>query len=285
MHAHPMTRNVYRARTLLATVAAALLLGASAGAEGEDATAPALPSGDEIARRVNARDDGVSMSRVMVMELTDRRGRTRTRTTRSFRRYFGEEKRAILFFLEPNSVRDTAFLSYDYPEAGREDDQWLYLPALRKSRRIAAADRGQSFVGTDFTYEDLKKETKLGIHDYHWKTLGQEQVEERPCWLLEGVPVDETIAGQLGYGRVLLRVDLAWNLPVFVEYWDLANRLLKTVRLSDVREVQGIWTPHRVEARNQHTGHATVLAFEQVDYSVELDEALFTERALRRGPP
>lgn len=278
-------RRANGVRMLLAVVSAAFLLGPGAGAEPGDGAEPALPAGDEIARRVNARDDGQSVSRVMVMELTDQRGRIRTRSTRSYRRYFGEEKRAILFFLEPNSVRDTAFLSYDYSEADRDDDQWLYLPALRKSRRIAAADRGQSFVGTDFSYEDMKKETKLGIPDYRWKTLGEEEVEQRPCWLLEGVPVDEATAGQLGYGRVLLRVDRVWNLPVFVEYWDLANRLLKTVRLTEVREVQGVWTPHRVEARNLQTGHSTAITFEQVDYSVELDEGLFTERALRRGPP
>ena len=266
-------------------IAALLVVPVAAAAEPDAGGVSGLPSGDDVARSVNARDDGQWASRTLVMELTDRSGRTRTRTARSYRRYFGDEKRSVLFFVEPNSIRDTAFLSYDYPEAGREDDQWIYLPAVRKSRRVAAADRGQSFLGTDFSYEDIKKETKLGISDYRWKILGEEAVDGRPCWQLEAIPVDDVTAGQLGYSRVLLRVDRAWKLPVFVEYWDLGSQLLKTVRMADVRDVQGIWTPHRVEARNPRTGHATVFTFDEVDYSVELDEGLFTERALRRGAP
>ena len=119
-----------------------------------------LPSADDIIAQVNARDDGEQVTRTLRMELIDRRGKSRVRETMGYRRYYGEEKRTVIFYQSPTNVKGTGFLTYDYPEADKDDDQWLYLPALRKVRRISAADRGDYFLGTDFTYEDIKKESE-----------------------------------------------------------------------------------------------------------------------------
>jgi hypothetical protein len=249
------------------------------------AAAEALPPGDEIARRVNARDDGHAASRTLVMELVDRGGATRTRVTRALRRDFGDERRSVLFFEEPANVRGTAFLAHDHADPARDDDHWLYLPALRKSRRVASAERGRSFLGTDLSYEELKKETRLNLEDFHWRTIGEEEVEGRRCFAVEGVTVDEATSRELGYGRVLMRVDAEIWLPRLVEFWTPAGTPLKAIRVLEVREVQGIWTPHRIEAVNHESGHRTNLIFRDVDYRAELPEDLFTEDALRRGPP
>lgn len=243
----------------------------------------ALLSGPEVVARVNARDEGVQVSRHLRMELVDRRGQRRVRETRSFRKYFDGEKRSVLFYLEPKNVRDTAFLTWDHPEPGREDDQWLYLPALRKSRRISATDRGDLFLGTDFTYEDVKLETKLGRDDYRWSSVGEESVDGHPCLLLEATPRDEATAEELGYGRLLLRVDSEIWIVRKGEYWDPGGEMLKTVHVRDIRQVDGIWTAHRVEAENHQNGHRTVFVFSRVDYESPLEDDLFTERALRRG--
>ena len=74
-------------------------------------------------------------------------------------------------------MRGTGFLTYDYADVSVDDDQWLYLPALRKVRRISASDRGDFFLGTDFTYEDIKKEQKVEINDYAFQAKGSENVE------------------------------------------------------------------------------------------------------------
>ncbi len=243
------------------------------------------PSGDEVARRLVARDDGAAVSRRLEMELIGKGGRTRTRATRSFRLDRDGARRAVLFFETPKTVRGTAFLTYDYETADRTDDQWLYLPAVRRSRRISTSDRGRSFLGTDFSYEDLKKETKLDLADYRFAVLGEEQVDGHRCWLLEATPVDADTADELGYGRMLMRVDAELWLPRLVEYWTPGGQRLKTARLDQIRRVQGIWTPHLVEVQNHRSGHATRFRFSEVDYETEVPEDLFTERALRRGPP
>lgn len=266
-------------------LAAALVLLAATAAFGSDPAPAALPGGDEVVRRVNARDDGHQASRTLVMELIDRDGSTRTRVTRSFRRDFGDTRRLALFFVEPPNLKGTALLSWDHADPTRGDEQWLYLPALRKSRRVAMAERGRAFLGTDFTFEEIKKETRIAAEDYHWRTVGTATVDDRLCDVVEGVPVSEEVAEQLGYGRVRIRVDAELWIPRFAEYWDTRGEPRKTVRLQDIRAVQGIWTPHRVEAVDLRSGHRTTLLFRDVDYERELPADLFTESALSRGVP
>lgn len=253
-------------------------------AEAHDAGGAGLPSGDEIARRINARDEGEHVRRRLTMRLIDEGGHVRTRETVSFRRHFGDEKRSVLFFESPKNVKDTAFLTFDHAEPGREDDQWLYLPALRKTRRIAGADRGGRFLGTDFSYEDMKKGTRVSMEDYTRRTVGRDEVDGRPCLLVENVPVSEEVARELGYGKVVFCVDPEIWMVRRSAFWDERGEPLKTTFVRDVRQVDGIWTPHEIEARNHQTGHRTVFTFSEVDYEAPVPEDLFTERALRTGP-
>ena len=266
---------LHRARCLAALLITALL---SAGASAQD-----LPDGDEVVRRINARDEGTGSVRDLTIELTDKRGKQRVRETRGFRKLFDDGERTVLFFRSPSNIRDTAILTYDYDEPGREDDQWLYLPALRKVRRISAANRGDYFLGTDFTYEDIKKGQKVAAEDYHFKTLRRDQLGDRQVLVVEGIPVSEQVADELGYGRVLMWVDPELWMSRKTEIWDPHSKPLKTIESFDVREIDGIWTAHRLEVRHLQNDHRTVFTFKDVRYGVDVDDALFTEGALRRG--
>jgi len=242
-----------------------------------------LPTGSEITKRINARDEGESVTRTLIMELIDRRGKKRLRETRGFRKYYGDEKRTVLFYTSPKNVKDTAFLTIDYAEPDKDDDQWLYLPALRKVRRISASNRGDYFLGTDFTYEDIKKETKVDIKDYKRTTIGEEEIDGHKCYIVEGVPVDEKTAKELGYSKAQQWVDVEIWITRKAIMWDIKGNLLKTVQFSDIRKVQDIWTIHQMDAENHKTGHSTRFIFKDVDYQSEVKDELFTEQALRRG--
>lgn len=262
-------------------VGLALALLAPARARGTPETP--LPSGTEIVERINARNEGERLTYRMRMTLIDRKGRERVRQTFGYRKYFGTEKRTVLFFESPENVKGTAFLTYDHPEAHRDDDQWLYLPALRKVRRISGADRGDAFIGTDLSYEDMKKGGKIEIGDYTHRTVGVEEVEGHPCYVVEHVPVSQKVAKELGYGRVRSFVDpdlWMWRRATF---WDTRGRPLKTIENREIRQVDGIWTVHRVEVENQQTGHRTILTIDAVDYRSTLNDDVFTQRALRRS--
>lgn len=248
-----------------------------------NATENDLPSGREIIERVNARDEGESVARDLLMVMTDKRGKKRERDTKSFRKYFGDEKRTVIFYQSPKNIKGTAFLTYDYPDADRDDDQWLYLPASRKVRRISASDRGDYFLGTDFTYEDIKLESKIGINDYIQKTVGEETIDGHHCYVVESIPVNEETAKELGYGRVLARIDSEIWIVRKAEFWDRKDNPLKTIQNKNISQVQGIWTTHIIDVQNHKTGHHTSFTFSNINYQAKVADSVFTERALRRG--
>jgi uncharacterized protein len=277
------------ASTTVLTLATALLVTAifvsPQELKAEELKATQLPAGQWVAEQINLVDEGdVRFSKVM-MTLTDKRGKARVREAVIYRKYIGQEKRTVLFYLQPRNVKDTAFLTYDYPQADVDDDQWLYLPALRKSRRISASDRGDYFLGTDLTYEDMKKEGKFDLQDYRFQTLGFESVNGRKRLLLESIPRTEAIARELGYGKVRAWVDPDNWIIMKAQYWDTNLNLLKTLELDDVRQVDGVWTRHYLSIENHKTGHHTEWRISDVDYQTSISDNLFSRNALKRGAP
>jgi len=245
-------------------------------------------SADDIVQRINQVDQAEHVTRRLSMEMIDRHGKSRQRETIGYRRYFGDEKKTVMFYLSPANVRDTAFLTWDYAQADREDDQWLYLPALRKVRRISVGDRGDYFLGTDFTYEDIKQDGKLSTADFNYSLstappeLGPEPGDFDHIYL-ESLPRTDKIGKELGYSRTVVIVDAQNWIVRGVEFWDLKGKHLKSLKASDVREVQGIWTRHVLTMVNHQTGHTTKLMSSEVDYLSAVEANLFTRQALQRG--
>lgn len=242
-----------------------------------------LPDGLEIMRSVAARDEGLQVTRDMRLELTDRRGQTRAQEIKSYRRYFDDEKRTILFYTAPANVRGTGFLTYDYADSAAEDDQWLYLPALRKVRRIPASNRGDYFLGTDFSYEEIKSENKVGLQDYRFRTTGQEEIDGVLCYVVEGTAVSAEIAKELGYSKAVWRIDPAIRISRKSDYWDVNGNHLKTIENLKIEQVGEIWTVLQVRAKNHKSGHSTLLTSTNVDYRSEVPERTFDQRTLVRG--
>lgn len=247
---------------------------------------------EKIIENINQVEEGEYVSRDLKMLLVDRRGKVRERNTRAFRKFYGEEKKTILFYKKPTNVKGTSFLTFDYPDPSVDDDQWLYLPALRKVRRISASDRGDYFLGTDFTYEDIKLEGKIETADYQHKRLRVETisisnsdgtVDHIKAIVLEGSPRSAEIAKELGYGRTEIWVDpSSWLIRKSV-FWDPKNNLLKTLVISDVNKVDGILTRHKMVVDNHKTGHHSEFIFSDVDYKSPVKDSLFTQSAMKRG--
>jgi outer membrane lipoprotein-sorting protein len=242
-----------------------------------------LLDGKTIAENTYNRDEGISMSRKLIMKLKDKRGKVRVRETISLRKYFGKEKKLAIFYETPTSVKGTAFLTFDYPEASRDDDQWLYLPALRKTRRISAANRGDYFLGTDLTYEDIKLETRISKEDYNYTTIGKETIDGRETYVIEGIPKDKKIAKELGQSKVKVWVDAERWILMKAESWDVAGNFLKTVAIKDFKKVQNIWTYHTIHVLNHKTKHETEFILKDVVYNGDLRDDYFTEEALVNG--
>jgi len=242
-----------------------------------------FPTGDQIAQNINARDEGIAVTRLLKMEMTDRHGKVRALETRALRKYFGDEKRTVIFYLKPKNIKDTAFLTYDYADNAKDDDQWLYLPAMRKVRRISASDRGDYFLGTDFSYEDIKLETRVSLKDYTRKTIGEDEVNGVHCYVVEETAIDAGTAEELGYLRRESCVDDQRWIVLRSKHWDPQNKLLKTTKFKDISVVQGILTTHTIEVENHKTGHQTRFTFSDVNYNQGVNDRVFTQNALKRG--
>jgi len=241
----------------------------------------AEPSGLEIMQRVDARDDGDDLMQQMKQRLIDRRGDVREREMASFRKDYGKDSKSITYFLEPSNVRDTALLTWDYDGVEKDDDQWLYLPALKKVRRISASDRGDYFMGTDFTFEDIKQVPEL--EDYNWSLIGSDMLDGHDVWIVEGKPKTDELKKNLGYSntRYFIRKDI--NMYVRVDFWDHKGQELKHLVSEEITQIDGIWTAMRAVMTNVQSNHRTELEFSGHRYNTGLSDSKFSERMLKRG--
>ncbi len=238
-----------------------------------------------IAKNVAARQEGASARRVIDIVLTDRRGRTRERRALVLKQNGDDARHTRITYLAPKAVRNVSFLSHDFQESQKADDRWLYIPATRKVRRIPASDRGDYFLGTDFTYEDIQSELKFDLADYQFEYRGQQTSDGKLQHRLSGAPIDEQTAKQLGYGAFDATVDESNWMPVRVDFFDLSDELLKTITVNVVEQIDGIWTATDIEAVNHKTGHQTRFRFKDVSYPSSLPAAVFDAPSLSRGLP
>ena len=242
-------------------------------------TAPAWSiTGREIAENVEDRPSGDTTHALVNMRLTDRNGNQSTRTIEQYGRETGEGLvRNVIIFHEPASVAGTRFLTIE--NDGRDDDQWIYLPALQRVRRIAASEGDSSFMGTDFTYDDLQSRD---LDEFSYELLREEELDGRPTYVVETVANDPDDSA---YSRTVQWIDRERWLPIKSEFYDMDNELLKVNMVSRVEQVQGYWTPINTTMENVQTGHKTELAVRRFVYDENLPDGLFTTNFLETGRP
>ena len=249
-------------------------------------TATAEMSARDIMQKVKDRDDGNNVVMDMDMILIDAKGNKRERSIRSFRRDAPgnpDDSQSIMFFLSPANVENTGFLTYDYDDGSKDDDQWLYLPALKKVKRIAAADKSGSFMGTDFTYADM---SSPDLDDYDYKLMKEVEVNGHKVWQILSTPKHEDEIERTGYTKsvVFVRQD---NLVVVRSVnWVKKGNKNKFMEVKALEEIDGIWTPTEVvmtTKKGKQTEHASVLKSRNVKYNQPMDDELFTERRLSSG--
>ncbi len=262
---------------------ALLCIGAGLTFLSPQARAEALPSGEEVSNLMQAREDGSSFAVRLEMTMVSRKGRERRRTARILRLDDASVRKLMIRFIEPDSIDGTAFLTFDYRDAGETDDQWIYLPALRRERRITPGDRGDYFFGTDFTYEDVKDSTKFDPADFELVPLKRDSFEGADVIIVSVFPRSEKIAEEVGYSRAQAWIDPESWMPVRADYWDIAGNPLKTISIVSYERISGYWTPLKIVAENAKTGHSTVFDFSDITYDAAIDEGDLTVRAMKRN--
>ncbi len=240
-------------------------------------------SGREIMEKEDARDDGDNMIGGMDMILIDKKEHRRVRKIKGFRKDKGKDDLRMMFFLEPADVKDTGFLTYDYYEGQKDDDQWLYLPELHKTKRIASSDKSSAFMGTDFSYADW---TKRVIDEWKYKLLKEDQVRGRKVWAVEAIPINKAVVERYGYTKSVLFVRQDILMVVRAVHWVKKGKKLKYFDVKKVEQIDGIWIDtetHMKTTKNKQTLHQTILKRYNIKFNQKLDEKMFSIRNLEKG--
>ncbi len=187
--------------------------------------------------------------------------------------------KTLIRFLAPRDVENTALLTWE--GQGGNDDQWFYLPATRKIKRIAASGKKNRFMGTDFTFEDLRPEN-LALHTY--TLVGSETLAGRDCYVVEAVPATERQAADSGYSKRKLWIRKDNYITVKQEYYDKKGRLEKVGVGRKLVNVKGtMWRTDEVEMRDLQAGTRTIVLVESRELDKGLRDSFFTEAELTRG--
>ncbi len=204
--------------------------------------------------------------------------RVRKLLVRSKLKANGVDSAVLTRFQQPADIKGTGFLQIE--NSAGDDDIWIYLPALGKTRRLASNNKRDSFFGTDFSYGDI---LLPAVDKYRHTLLRSERLDGAECFVVESVPADARTRDDSGYGRKLTWIDAQSYVERKVEYYDTNNALLKTQVTSDVQEVEPAaqrWTPMRREMINHQTGHKTVYRFDRFRVDRELKDSWFSTRRL-----
>jgi len=223
-----------------------------------------------------------SLKTTATMLLINDKGQTRERknVTISALQPNGIDSKLLVKFTSPTDIKGTAFLQVEHIES--EDDEWIYLPALGKSRRLVSNNKKDSFVGSDFSYGDISLPS---VDLYEHRLVGSETVDNQDCFMVESTPKTEATKVNSGYSKKVTWLRKDNYLEAKVQYFDLSGTLLKTQLVSNSKLLEPDtqrWIALHREMTNQQTGHKTVFNFDEVQYGVPAPDDLFTTRYLER---
>jgi outer membrane lipoprotein-sorting protein len=208
------------------------------------------------------------------MVITDSQGRTRERQMTILRFNIADngEQKYYVYFQKPSDVKGMSYIVWKHPD--KDDDRWLYLPALDLVRRVAATDKRSSFAGTNFLYEDVSgRSVNLDAHEL--------LSSEGDDYVLKNTPKD---ADQVEFSYYKVWVDKKNFIPVKAEYYDKEGKLYRIVEADEVKDIQGYPTIVKMTAKDLNSGSSTTAEFTDIAYDIGLKDDIFTERYLRNPP-
>lgn len=241
------------------------------------------PKARKIMEQVEDRDDGDDMTSKMLMILIDKNNHQRKKRFHNFSKDFGKDTKRIMFVKSPAQIKNTGFLTFDYDDETKDDDQWLFLPAVGKTKRIASSDKSSSFMGSDLNYSDM---TSRNLDDYDFKLLKEMTLNEKPVWLIESVPRTREVADETGYSKSILAVRKDNFMVVKAKMWTHEGGYIKYLDVKKIEQIDGIWVAtqtHITKKRGKRVTHQTLLTLSDVQYNQTLDEQIFTIRRLEKG--
>lgn len=233
--------------------------------------------GMAIAVEMDKRDTGWTDRKVdMEMILRNAQGKENVRKMRSFvLEVDGDGDKSLTIFDEPRDVKKTAFLSFTHSRT--PDDQWLYLPALKRVKRVSSANKSGPFMGSEFAYEDISSQE---VDKYTYKYVREEAIDGKDCFVVEYYPEYENS----GYKRQLQWIDKDIYQPRKIEYYDRKDTLLKVLNFTGYKQyLDQFWRADRMDMENKQTGKSTTMLWQNNNFKTGLSDKDFSKNALKRA--
>ena len=219
---------------------------------------------------------------IMTLTIMNRKGQKRVRKIASVTKLVdaGATEKKLSRFLSPADVKGTGFLTFDYDK--KDDDMWLYMPALRKTRRIVSSEKSKSFMGSEFAYADMNIPN---LDDFSYVLEAEEVADGVPCWVIVSTPKDEDIADENGYSKRKAWLGKADHVIRKAVYWDLDGERLKEMIASKTKVLdteKGRARPMHMEMTNEQNGRKSILDIEKLQLVRDVKDDYFTTRYLER---
>lgn len=238
---------------------------------------------DEIMQGVDQVKEPDSMKSNMTMVLIDSKGKQRVRSMQSMSATIDGVDKSLMFFLQPADVKGVGFLMFDYDKASADDDQWMFLPALAKAKRIASSDKTESFMGSDFSYSDM---AKRNLEEWTYKILKEDEVDGAKVWIIESLPINDDVIEKTGYTKSIAYVRQD-NFQVVrgISYLEKKGEI-KLMNVSAHETIGGYWINTEMQMVTQKNGklvHRTVMQISDIEVDVGVDDSELTLNRLEQG--
>lgn len=232
--------------------------------------------GKQIVEKVYNRPAPSDQTATLTMTLTNRSGSTRVRTIKQFTKDLGKVEKSIMFFQAPADVKNTSFMSWTYDDDIKSDDQWIYLPTLKKTKRISSDSKSDYFMGSDFTYDDLGDRK---LEDDTHTLIGEETMDGKECYIVESVSNDE----EYMYSKTKTWIIKEHFIGFKKEFYDEDGDLLKILRIKEYKDFNGFLIINLSEMENVQKNHRTTMDLDNINITDKIKESMFTERMMMRG--
>ena len=234
-------------------------------------------SGRDIIKKVKDNPDGDTRYAKMNLVLEKANGSKRERKVESWAMDIGKDTKTMMTFTYPGDVKGTGFLTWNYDEIGKDDDKWLYMPALKKTRRISgSSSKTDYFMGTDFTYDDMGDRN---VDEDTHKFLRKEKCGGFDCYVVESVPKDKREI----YSKKISWIRKDCFMTVKVEFYDKLGKLHRVLNVQDIKQVQGFWTRGKMEMQNVQTKHKIIITFSDMKYNLKIGSDMFNVAKMEKG--
>jgi outer membrane lipoprotein-sorting protein len=229
----------------------------------------------EIAYLVYNKKSPLNGESDMTMTLMNKKGHERLRVLHQYFIDLETVEKQLMFFKSPADVKNTSFMNFTYNEEGKNDDQWMYLPALKKVKRISNSNKDNDFMGSDFTYEDMEKRSPE--RDEH-TLMANVMFNGEEVWIVDATPLEEE-----QYSKKTVWISKEKLTPLKVDFYDVDEELLKTLTIKEIKKIDGFWFVKGQEMYNHQKKHTTKIDLTNIVINSGVLPSKFTQREMQKG--